>query len=333
MTEPQEETQVQSDTASKINAFKKARESEQDDFDVYVYRVVQDSNKKIHHPFLTKYQNYLPDEAEIAEKFRGGRYKLQAIWYEKKEQKSQSWTYDICESTFPAQSSVPALPLSNNPGDITQNMMLIVADIMKTAYAVRPGVENEVSRRDPLEMFTEVQGKMSEMYNGMLDIQQNVMQRAFQNNLEKKYGLIGGTAVEQDAEDETEGTGGGIMQSGVIEIVRQIVDGAKLVLPLLGIPGAQPVIDSIKKNPEFSKYAELAKNPVIVKEVAQALRKEYGDKKAGLLLKSFGISMVARPGIAVSAAVPAPAAEIIPAGASKVRPGNKKPVVSKVKKG
>jgi hypothetical protein len=332
MIEPQEETQVQDDTASRINAFKKARENEQDDFDVYVYRVIQDNSKKIHHPFLTKYNNYLPDEAEIAEKFRGGRYKLQAIWYQGKVQKSQSWSYEIDESTFPAQSSISTLPISNNPGDVTQNMMLIVADIMKTAYAVRPGTENEVSRRDPLEMFTEVQGKMSEMYNGMLDIQQNVMQRAFQNNLEKKYGLIGGTAEEQNTDDEEERTGG-IMQSGVIEIVRQIVDGAKLVLPLLGIPGAQPVIDSIKKNPEFSKYAELAKNPVIVKEVAQALRKEYGDKKAGLLLKSFGISMVARPGIAVSAAVPAPAAEIIPAGASKVRPGSKKPVISKVKKG
>lgn len=338
MSEPESEV-IFSDTASRIDAFKKARESDQDDFDVYVYRVIQDSNKKVHNPFLHKYQNYLPDEQEIAEKFRGGKYKLQAIWYENKKQRSESWSYEIDEESFPVQSSLDSLPIKSG-GDPTQTLMLLVADIVKSAYTTRAPVENDNSRRDPFELFTEVQGRMQEMYSRLMDIQGGVMERSFQMNLEKKFGLIENASVGGAADDEEESAG--IMESGVVEIVKQIVDAAKLILPILGLPGAKPVVENIKKNPAFSKYAELANNPLIVQEVARALRKEYGDNKAGLLLKSFGINMVARPAPAPAASSRAPVQEVparvVPAGKSKVAPGSKKPVkkavtLSNVKKG
>lgn len=335
MSEPESEV-IFSDTASRIDAFKKARESDQDDFDVYVYRIVQDSNKKVHNPFLHKYQNYLPDEQEIAEKFRGGRYKLQAIWYENKKQRSESWSYEIDEESFPVQSSIDSLPIKAG-GDPSHTLMLLVADIVKSAYTTRAPIENSVSQRDPFEMFTEVQGRMQEMYSKLMDIQGNVMERSFQMNLEKKFGLIesGVTAAGDDEEESA-----GLMESGVVEIVKQIVDAAKLILPILGLPGAKPVVEGIKKNPAFSKYAELANNPLIVQEVARALRKEYGDNKAGLLLKSFGINMVARPAPAAPSRTPVQEvpARVVPAGKSKVVPGSKKPAkkaanLSNVKKG
>jgi hypothetical protein len=322
MFENQDENQVLDDTASKINAFKKAREIEQNEFDVYVYRIVQDTNKKTHNPFLTKYQNYLPDEAEIAEKFRAGRYKLQAIWYEGKSQKSQSWSYEIDEAAFPVQSASQSILQSQIKGsDPTQTMMLMVADIVKAAYTTRAPIENDFTKRDPLEMFSEVNNRMQEMYSRMMEIQSGVMEQSFKMNLEKRYGLING-AVAGDDQGEDEQGEGGIMGSGVVEIVKQVVDAAKMILPMLSIPGSKPVIESIKNNPSFSKYAELAKNPVIVREVAQALRKEYGDNKAGLLLKSFGIQMVARPAVVK----PQSAALVIPI---KEVPGKK---VSKAKK-
>jgi hypothetical protein len=325
------------DTASKIDAFKKARETEQANFDVYVYRIVQDLNRRVRNPFLTKYENYLPDELEIAEKFRGGRYKLQAIWYIGGKQKSESWSYEIDDESFPVQSAINSLPIKSG-SDPTQTLMLLVADIVKSAYTTRAPIENDNIRRDPLELFGEVQGKMQEMYQRMMDIQGNVLERSFQMNLEKRYGLLEDGSVSAAGDDEGEGSG--MMESGVIEIVKQIVDGAKLILPLLGLPGTKPVIEGIKSNPAFSKYAELAKNPLIVQEVARALRKEYGDNKAGLLLKSFGINMVARPAPAAPSRAPVQEvpARVVPAGKNKVSPISKKPVkstakLSNVKKG
>lgn len=331
MNEAEESEHVIDDTASKINMFKKAREIEQINFDVYVYRVLRDSNRKISNPFLTKYENYLPDELEIAERFRGGKYKLQAIWYNGGKQKSESWSYEIDSESFPPQSPLSNIVPPGAGGDMTQNMMFLVADIVKTAYANRPTSEIESqSRRDPLEMFSEVQNKMQDMYTNMINIQANVMERSFQAKLENKYGLNGSTENQYD--DNEEGEGAGVMESGIIEIVKQIVDAAKLVLPILGIPGTKPVIDGIKNNPAFSKYAELAKNPLIVKEVAQALRKEYGNDKAGLLLKSFGISMVARPGnIPSRSPVKEVPATVVAAGTSKVVPGTKKPSKNNIK--
>lgn len=330
MSEPESDV-VLDDTAAKINAFKKARDIEQVDFDVYVYRIVQDSNKKVRNPFLTKYENYLPDELEIAEKFRGGRYKLQAIWYENKKQRSESWSYEIDEESFPVQSPINSLPIKSG-SDPTQTLMLLVADIVKSAYTTRAPIENDFTRRDPLELFGEVQGKMQEMYQRMMDIQGNVMERSFQMTLEKKYGLIEGSGTTA-GDDEEENAG--IMESGVVEIVKQVVDAAKLILPILGLPGAKPVVEGIKKNPAFSKYAELANNPLIVQEVARALRKEYGDNKAALLLKSFGINMVARPAPAPAAPARVPVQEVparvVPAGKSKSRPGTRKTVKSSAK--
>lgn len=319
------------DTASKINLFKKARDAEQAEFDVYVYRIVTDSNKKQRNPFLTKYSNYLPDEQEIAEKFRGGRYKLQAIWYVNGKQKSESWSYEIDESAFPVQSSLSKLTPPSSGGDFTQNMMFMVADIVKAAYTTRAPVENDFTRRDPLEMFGEVQAKMQEMYTRMIDIQAGVMERSFQAKLENKFGL--GTTDDNQFDDE--GESAGIMESGVIEIVKQIVDAAKLILPMLGLPGAKPIVEGIKKNPAFSKYAELAKDPVIVREVAAALRNEYGDVKAGLLLNSFGIKMVQRPGVpAAVPGKPVPVKAKVTQSKSPVKPANSsKKQVANVKKG
>jgi hypothetical protein len=281
------------DTASKINAFKKAREIEQAEFDVYVYRIIQDQNKKTRHPFLTKYQNYLPDELEIGEKFRGGRYKLQAIWYVNSKQKSESWSYEIDESSFPQKPFSNSIVSPPTNGDMSQNLMFLVADIVKTAYSNRPqfDTENNSPQRDPLELFGEVQNKMQEMYSRFMEIQSSVMERSFQMNLEKKFGITDNQSSETEVNEDA-----GFMESGVVEIVKQIVDGAKLILPMLGLPGAKNMVEGIKDNPMFAKYKKLAENPIVVSEVARALRKEYGDRKAGLLLDSFGIKMVARPG-------------------------------------
>ena len=328
-SESESEVQLPDDVASKIKAFKRARDIEQIDFDVYVYRVRTDTNKKKHNPFLHKYENHIPDELEIAEKFRGGVYKLQAIWYDKKDQKSESWSYEIDEVAFPA---VPVSPFpvpvasGSTSGDMTQNLMFMIADIVKTAYTSRP-VESNEPQKDPLEMFGEVSNKMQEMYGRMIDIQTAVMERSFQNKLEKSFGLIGEqSGNEQQIDDEQEK---GLMESGVLEIVKQVVEGAKMIMPILGLPGTKPVVESIKNNPMFSKYVELAKNPVVVAEVAGALRREYGDKKAALLLKSFGINMVSRPGVRAPVAA-APAR--VPAGKSQSRPGTKKPELNNNKK-
>ena len=296
------ETNTETDsTLSRIMAFKKSREAESTEFDVYVYRITQDHNKKVRFPFLFKYENYLPDEQEIAEKFRGGKYKIQTIWYVNGKQKSESWTYEIDESAFPANSSVKSLIASpQNSNDMSTNMMIMVADIVKTAYS-RSGNDSNESRRDPLELFSDVQNKMQEMYGKFMDIQQNVMERSFELNLEKKFGLIENKNEISEVDQNESATG--MLDGGVLEIVKQVVDAAKMILPMLGLPGAQPVVDSIKKNPAFSKYTELAKNPIIVKEIAGALRKEYGDDKAGLLLKSFGINMVSRTPIAAKPSV------------------------------
>lgn len=330
-SESESEVQLPDDVASKIRAFKVARDIEQIDFDVYVYRVRSDSNKKKHNPFLHKYENHIPDELEIAEKFRGGVYKLQAIWYEKLHQKSESWSYEIDEVAFPPVPVSPfPVPVANGAGsgDMTQNLMFMVADIVKTAYT-RP-VENSEPRRDPLELFGEVSDKMQSMYGRMIDIQTAVMEKSFQMKLEKSFGLTG----DQSGENQTiegEEVEKGFLESGVLEVVKQIVEGAKMIMPMIGFPAAKPVVESIKKNPAFSKYIELAKNPVVVAEVAGALRREYGDKKAALLLKSFGINMVPRPGVSVSAA-PAPAAARVSAGKSQSRPGTNKPELNNKKK-
>jgi hypothetical protein len=293
-------------TLSRIMAFKNARKNESTEFDCYVYRVIQDHNKKVHFPFLFKYESYLPDEQEIAEKFRGGKYKIQTIWYVNGKQKSESWTYEIDESAFPVGSPIKSLITSpQNSNDMSTNMMLMVADIVKTAYASRPINDSNENRKDPLELFSDVQTKMQGMYEKFMDIQQNVMERSFELSLEKKFGLLDNKNEISDSEDNA--SGAGMLDGGVIEIVKQVVDAAKMILPMLGLPGAKPVVESIKKNPAFSKYAELAKNPAIVKEIAGALRKEYGDEKAALLLKSFGINMVSRTPVSVtSASVPIP---------------------------
>ena len=282
-------------TEAKISNFAaKLGEETGNDYQVYIYRMVRDEESgRQSKPFIKKYIGVEPDPAEIAEKFRGGKYLVQFIWYVKKVQKSKAYTVEIDAEAFPPlpkqSNMITALSGNSNLSEAMQMQlatMATVADVMKSAYASgNNGPGRNVVQSDPLEMFSGLMETMESTFTRSMAIQQQIMERVFQRNMEKNYGLLTDETAPAPVES-------GELDQGLIAryapIVREIVDGIKTVMSLFGeMP--KKVIDKVKSNDRFQA---LLRDPKALTVVGSALRKEFGDDKAASIMNSFGVRMV-----------------------------------------
>lgn len=260
------------------------------DYLVYIYRLVKDEESgKTKKPFLKKYIGVEPDPSEIAEKFRGGTYLVQFIWYIKKEQKHKAYTLDIDEKAFPPlpEKTNAISPYFGTPGLSEQTQLQLaffheIADVMKSAYSGN-GAGAVVKQEDPLEMFDSLMQTMESSYSRAMIMQQKIMERVLSRKMETMYGLgPDGEAVDAGAEEE----------SGIVgkyaPVVKEIVDGLKYVFSFFGAVPPK-MVEKVKND---GRFKELLKDPKALLVIGKALRQEFGDAKAAEIMRSFGVHMV-----------------------------------------
>jgi len=261
-------------------------------YQVYIYRIVKDEESgRRKKPFLKKYVGVEPDPSEIAERYRGGTYLVQFIWYVGKVQKHKAYTLDIDEDAFPplpkqSGSVVPYVgaPGMSEPMQLQLTFIHEIAEVMKAAYSQNGAAA--IAPRDPLESMSGIMTTMEESYSRAMGIQSKIMERVFTRNMERTYGLgpEGGDTTETAREEED--TAGIVGKYGTI--VKEVVDGLKYVFSLFGAVPPK-MIEKVKKDERFK---ELLKDPKALLVIGKALRAEFGDEKASETMRSFGVQMV-----------------------------------------
>lgn len=284
-------------------------------FQVYIYRLEKDEESgKLKKPFVKKYIGIEPDPSEIAERFRGGSYLCQFIWYVKGEQKSKGWTIDVDEDAFPPLPKDKSLiPYQVNP-NLSETMQLQLAtitaitEVMKAGYAAgNNGSGRNVEVRDPLEQFSGLMETMEASYGRAMQIQSKVMERVYTRSLENRFGLSPDGAGDPGAAAEEPGM---IGQYG--GMIKEIIGGLKYVVGLFGeVPSK--VVEKVKKD---ERFRELLKDPKALTVIGSALRREFGDSQAAAYMEKFGVRMVKRPQIARTPEIPG----LRPAGQGRESP-------------
>lgn len=206
-------------------------------YQVYIYRVIKDDESgRTKKPFVTKCLGVEPDPAEIAERFRGGQYLLQFIWYEKDgEQRSKGFTLDIDNDVFPPlPKQNPALVQYGGNQNLSENMTLqlaflnSVSEVLKAAYSSGGG-NQKIIQQDPLDAFGGMLTMMETTFKKAMTMQSTIYERVFVKSLEDKYGLgADGAALPVDG-----GEGSGLVGQ-YAPLIREVVDGLKTVVGLFG---------------------------------------------------------------------------------------------------
>jgi len=302
-------------------------------YQVYIYRIEKDEETgKQKKPFVKKYVGIEPDPAEIAERFRGGSYLCQFIWYVKGEQKSRGWVIDIDPEAFPPlpkDRSLVSLPVNSNLSETMQLQLATISaitEVMKAAYSQgnNGAGRGAAPAQDPLDMFSGMMATMENSYRKAMQIQSTVLERVYMRSLESQYGIQEGGAAPAAEEPGMIGQYGGI--------IKEIIDGLKYVVGLFGGNIPPQVVEKVKRDERFKEFLKDEKFLVVI---GSALRREFGDKKAAEYMEKFGVKMIVkRPAIAATPEIPglkspaggrggpaqaAPAAQAAPGGS---RPGS-----------
>lgn len=265
-------------------------------FTCYIYRVVRDEETgKVKRPFVKKYEGIEPDPSEIAERFRCGTYAVQFIWRIKGQQHNKAYTLEVDQEAFPVlpkgdKSLMPYQGMS--AGSMSESMQLQLAtiheisDVMKTAYSSGNGQNiRSPGQSDPMDMFTGLMETMESSFARAMSIQSKIMERVFTRNMERQYGLAEEVAPAQQAITQED--------SGIVgkyaPVVREVVDGIKTVIGFFGENVPADIVKKVKQEPRFR---ELLKDQKALVVIGQALRKEFGDKRASDLMTTFGVRMV-----------------------------------------
>jgi hypothetical protein len=299
------------DTVEKeINAFAaKLGEETGNNYTVYVYRVVtdEDSGRK-KKPFCKKYVGVEPDPSEIAERFRGGTYLVQFIWYCKKSQKSKAYTLDVDKDAFPPVPKTPAGVLGNQivSSNLSEQMQLqmmtinSITEVLKAAYT--NGNNRPESRADPLEQFAGVMEVMEGSFTRAMQLNQKVMERVYLKSMEKKYGLEDGEIVQHEQPLQSTDDGGIIGKYA--PMIKMVVDGISQLFAMFGDKGIpKQVVEKVRAD---DRFRALLSDPKALVVIGQALKKEFGTDKANAIMKMFGVKMIPKPVQPVNITPPVP---------------------------
>jgi hypothetical protein len=328
------------DTVEKeINAFAaKLGEETGNNYTVYVYRVVTDEDTgRKKKPFCKKYVGVEPDPSEIAERFRGGTYLVQFIWYCKKSQKSKAYTLDVDKDAFPPVPKTPGVLgnqiVSSNLSEQMQLQMMTInsiTEVLKAAYA--NGNNRPDYRADPLEQFAGVMEVMEGSFTRAMQLNQKVMERVYLKSMEKKYGLEDGEVVQSEQAVQPQDDGGIIGKYA--PMIKQVIDGISQLFSMFGDKGIpKQVVEKVRSD---GRFRALLNDPKALVVIGQALRKEFGTDKANDIMRMFGVKMVPKPvqPVNITPSVPVAAANTPKASDSsgngsvldkeKARPGGNK---------
>lgn len=278
-------------TEEKISDFaKKLGEETSGNYSCYLYRIVKDEESgRTKKPFLFKYIGTEPDLQEIAEKYRGGSYLLQFSWKSGKGHKGKAFSIDIDVEAWPVKPSGHSMiGFSSGLSEPAQLQLAVIqgiSEVMKSAYNNGPAAAPAVPS-NPLEMFSGLMDAFETNFSRAMAIQSSVMERVYTRMLENRYGLDG---------QESGPAPGPIEEGGVLSkyggLIREVVEGIKTVIGLFGeIP--ENVIQKVKKD---NRFQEVIKDKSALVVIGQALRREFGDKRAAEIMQSFGVKMLIRP--------------------------------------
>jgi hypothetical protein len=289
-------------------------------FFVYIYRMVKNEETgRNDRPFLRRYIGVEPDPQELAEKYRGGKYLVTFCWKHNKVQKSKSYTLDIDSEAFPpipkdgtqAGNSMIALAGNNGVSDqmkLQLIMMQTIGEVMKEAYKSGGPQQVQLSA-DPMEQFSGMLQAMESNYSNLMHVQSKMFERVLSKNMEIKYGL------EPESQANVSGTDQGILgQYG--PLINDIVAGLKTVFSYFGDKVPKEVVRKVQSDDRFK---ELRSNPKALVAVGQTLRREFGDVRAGEIMKSFGVVMKVVPPPAKTPDIPGISAP----GAAKINVNKK----------
>jgi hypothetical protein len=262
----------------------------------YVYRLVKDEDSgRTKKPFIKKYIGVEPDPADIAEKFRGGSYLVQFIWYIGKAQKSKAFTVDVDAEAFPPlpKQSNSLIPFPGSPNmSETMQMQLAtinaITEVMKSAYSSgNNGNGRGFVQQEPVEAFSNLMETMESTFSRAMAIQSKVMERVYLKNMESKFGLASeeqGAGPQQETDDSS-------LISKYAPIINDVVEGIKTIFGLFGtIPE-----NVVKKVQADNRFKAVLKDQRALIVIGQALRREFGDDKATAIMKTFGVQLVVRP--------------------------------------
>jgi hypothetical protein len=314
-----------------ISAFaSKLGEEVGEKFSCYLYREYKDDSGRAKKTFLFKFPGIEPDPMEIAEKYRGGKYHFQFIWKEGKAQRSKGFTLEIDAQAFPPiDKNALAFPLAATSPNMSESMQLQLAMVQGITRAMEAGFAQGSNRVqspaavDPTEMFSSMLENMMDSFQRVNKIQQSVMERVVQRNMESTYGLEDQRQLSGSPSQEE----GGLIEK-YAPIVKEIIDGIKSITSLFGEKVPKTVVAQVRSNDRFH---QVLRDPRAIMVIGSALRREFGDEKTNQYLKTFGIRMENRPGITPnipSMEVPqaSPRVPPVPAAASgsKVNPRARK---------
>lgn len=304
MDDKKEDLNESDSTEASILSFAQSLgEETKDNFKVFLYRWARDEETgKYKKKFLASLDSKQPDIDEIANRFRGGSYLLSFVYKKGNIPKSKSFMLDIDEDSFPIlpkniNGSTNTFPMMGN-SNLSESMQLqlmtlqSVSEIMKEAY--RGGNQGAVSNRfDPMEQFSGIMETVENTMQRTISIQQSIMERVFKKSMETRYGLL---------EENTPSTENQISDnpnsviSQYTPMIREIVDGLKTVFSFFGDKVPEKLVQQVKSDERFKS---IAKDPQALMVIGQALRKEFGDDKAGEIMKSFGVKMIIKKPIPV----------------------------------
>jgi hypothetical protein len=266
-------------------------------FTCYVYRVVKDEETgKYKRPFVKRFVGVEPDPLEIAEKFRGGTYAFQFVWKSKSkaDKGNKSFTLDVDHEAFPALPKEDRSHLPFNHSGISESAQLqlasmqIIADVMKSAYSAGGPMVNGrgVAQADPLDAFSAIMETMENSYSRAMAMQQKIMERVLTRKMEKDFGLAEEVPLDPDRAD----AGESVLIGKYTPIIREVVEGLKMVMGLFGtVPP-----EMVKKVQSDERFKGLLKDQKALVVIGQALRREFGDQRAGELMNTFGVRMVVK---------------------------------------
>jgi hypothetical protein len=261
-------------------------------YTVYVYKMIKDEEEGVRKSFQKKYIGIEPDPAEIAEKYRGGKYLLQFIWYIKGSQKSRSFVLYVDNDVFPPIPKNNTLMPFQYPGgsSLSETMQLqlatmsMITEVMKSAYSAGNNRQENV-RADPFDTMESSMELMENSFKRAMQINNTVMERLLTRKMETQFGLGNDGGNGAPEEDQP------ALVAKYTPLIREVVDGVKTLFSLFGeIP--KQAIQKVKEN---DKFKMLLNDPKALVVVGSALRKEFGDAKAGKVMESFGVKMVPRP--------------------------------------
>ena len=286
------------DTVEKeINAFAaKLGQDTGNKYSCYVYRMVTDEETgRKKKPFCKKYVGVEPDPMEIAERFRGGTYLVQFIWYANREQKSKAYTLDVDTDAFPPLPKTAGAFGANGqliPSNISEQMQLQMMTISSITEVLKAAYTNNKPdlRADPLEQFSGVMEVMEGSFTRAMQLNQKVMERVYLKSMEKKYGLddveITQSSPQQVASEET-----GIIGK-YAPIIKQVVDGLSQIFSMFGDKVPKEIVQRVKSD---NRFKSLLSDPKALVVIGTALKREFGQEKANEIMRMFGVKMVPRP--------------------------------------